>query len=217
MITLREYANKHNISYEAVRKQVEKYHKDLKGHIVKKGNARYLDEKAEAFLDKKRSTAPVIVYEAKENVKDKQIDNLKREVDDLRKEITKLQNNLISSRNQVIEVGQQLIEAREELLEETRKRAALEMAAVKEENKEEPTPKKNADKDAQANGEEEKKAEDTSDSNDDENCLEGLSEAQTDEKKIADQPVDELTSEKAERGPYEKQPKKSFWRRLFGL
>lgn len=55
MITFREYAVKWGISYEAVRKQVTRYEKELKEHIVIQGTTKYLDDDAVLFLDSKRA------------------------------------------------------------------------------------------------------------------------------------------------------------------
>lgn len=62
IISLKEYARQHNISYEAVRKQVKRYSKDLAGHIVKDGRQQLLDEDAVAFLDSKREKNPVVIF-----------------------------------------------------------------------------------------------------------------------------------------------------------
>lgn len=61
MISIKDYASKNNVSYEAVRQQVNRYAKELQGHIVKNGRTKYLDEEAEAFLDEKRKKNPVVV------------------------------------------------------------------------------------------------------------------------------------------------------------
>ena len=54
MTSLKEYAASRKISYEAVRKQVNKYQKQLNGHIFIENKAKHLDEFAVDFLDKKR-------------------------------------------------------------------------------------------------------------------------------------------------------------------
>lgn len=53
-MTLQEYASKHCISYEAVRRQVALYKPSLITHILKKGKTQYLDDYAIAFLEKHR-------------------------------------------------------------------------------------------------------------------------------------------------------------------
>ena len=44
MMTIREYADSQAVSYEAVRKQVRLYKKELKSHITVKNNTQMLDE-----------------------------------------------------------------------------------------------------------------------------------------------------------------------------
>ena len=44
MVTLKEYAEKKSISYEAVRKQVSRYREELGDHIKKEGRTQYLDD-----------------------------------------------------------------------------------------------------------------------------------------------------------------------------
>lgn len=75
-ITLKEYAKLHNISYEAVRKSVNRYKDELKGHIIKINKTQYLDDFAINFLDQKRKTNPIIIYELD---KDEKIRNLEEE------------------------------------------------------------------------------------------------------------------------------------------
>ena len=53
-MTLQEYASKHCISYEAIRRQVAQYRPSLITHILKKGKTQYLDDYAIAFLEKHR-------------------------------------------------------------------------------------------------------------------------------------------------------------------
>lgn len=61
VITLREYAKTHNISYEAVRKQVARFQEELSEHIIDDGGQRFLDETAVAFLDSRRVRNPVVL------------------------------------------------------------------------------------------------------------------------------------------------------------
>ena len=49
MISLKDYAKKKNVSYEAVRKQVNRYRDELGDHLYKKDRTQYLDEEGEAF------------------------------------------------------------------------------------------------------------------------------------------------------------------------
>ena len=63
MISIKDYANENGVSYEAVRKQMKRYEKELEGHIHKDGRTRFLDDEAVAFLQGHRLKEPVAVYE----------------------------------------------------------------------------------------------------------------------------------------------------------
>jgi len=77
LLTIKEYAKKKNITYEAVRKQIQKYKDDeLKDHIIKKNKTQYLDEYAVDFLDNRRRESPVLLYQME---KDEQIETLRNE------------------------------------------------------------------------------------------------------------------------------------------
>lgn len=67
MEKIKDYAKRHNVTYEAVRQQVVRYKKDLEGHIIKKKNVQYLDDEAIAFLDEKRQENPVVVIQEDKN------------------------------------------------------------------------------------------------------------------------------------------------------
>lgn len=112
MITLKDYAKKKNVSYEAVRKQVNRYRDELGDHLYKKDRTQYLDEEGEAFLDGKRASNPVILVE---HDKDEQIDELKHQNEALKIKIMELQDQLIKSKDQLLERDQQLIELKDQL------------------------------------------------------------------------------------------------------
>lgn len=112
MITLKDYAKKKNVSYEAVRKQVNRYRDELGDHLYKKDRTQYLDEEGEAFLDEKRASNPVILVE---HDKDEQIDELKHQNEALKIKIMELQDQLIKSKDQLLERDQQLIELKDQL------------------------------------------------------------------------------------------------------
>ena len=97
VISLKDYAREHHISYEAVRKQVARYKKELDGHLIRDGRQQFLDEEAVAFLDAKRAKNPVAIInigkdEALEAVKQKYTTlleshtALQKELDELRQE-----------------------------------------------------------------------------------------------------------------------------------
>lgn len=93
VITLRDYAKQNNISYEAVRKQVVRYAKELGDHIIKDGRQQFLDEEAVEFLDAKRQKNPVAI--------------IQMDKDDKIRELEETNKNLL------IKVAQQAEELRE--------------------------------------------------------------------------------------------------------
>ena len=106
MITLKEYAKKHGISYEAVRKQVNRYREDLGEHLYKVERTQYIDEDGEAFLDQKRASNPVVVIE---HDKDEQIEELKKQNEALRAKVVQLQDMIISRDAKVMELQDRLL------------------------------------------------------------------------------------------------------------
>lgn len=60
-VTMRDYANQCGVSYEAIRRQVARYKKDLGGHIEKRGRIQVLDDWAVDFLNARRRGNPVVV------------------------------------------------------------------------------------------------------------------------------------------------------------
>lgn len=76
MITLKDYAKQHNVTYEAIRSQVNRYREQLGDHIIQEGRQQFLDDYAVAFLDDRRQKNPVVVYQQE---KDEQIEQLEKE------------------------------------------------------------------------------------------------------------------------------------------
>lgn len=112
MISLKDYAKKKNVSYEAVRKQVNRYRDELGDHLYKKERTQYLDEEGEAFLDEKRASNPVILVE---HDKDEQIEELTHQNEALKIKIMELQDQLIKSKDQLLERDQQLLELKDQI------------------------------------------------------------------------------------------------------
>lgn len=123
IISLKEYARQHNISYEAVRKQVKRYSKDLAGHIVKDGRQQLLDEDAVAFLDSKREKNPVVIFNQD---KDDTIKALEAENKSLLHRVVLLQEQLAEQK--LLTAGKEEAEKRaaeaESALTDVRERAA---------------------------------------------------------------------------------------------
>ena len=74
MITLKDYAKQHNVTYEAIRSQVNRYRDQLGEHIIQDGRQQFLDDYAVDFLDERRQKNPVIIQQLD---KDEQIEQLK--------------------------------------------------------------------------------------------------------------------------------------------
>ena len=126
IISLKDYAKHNNISYEAVRKQVARYKKDLEGHIIKDNRTQFLDEEAVAFLDARREKSPVVIIQQD---KDDRIKGLEEENKTLLQRVAMLQDDLLKSKELQIQLQAETAEQR--LLAE-RTTAAEERAAVAE-------------------------------------------------------------------------------------
>lgn len=87
LTTLKDYADRNNVTYEAVRSQVARYREELGEHIVKDGRQQFLDAYAVAFLDDHRARNPVVVYNAS---KDEEIERLRLENEQLLKKVAAL-------------------------------------------------------------------------------------------------------------------------------
>ncbi len=98
MISMKDYAASKGVSYEAVRKQVNRYKDELDGHIFKQGRTQYLDDEAIAFLDDKRKNNPVVVLNTN---KDEEIERLERENKALLLKIAELQESLLISKDTI--------------------------------------------------------------------------------------------------------------------
>lgn len=111
METIKEYAERKNVTYEAIRKQVTRYSKELKGHIIKKGRLQYLDEEAIQFLDAKRTESLIVV---KEVTKNEEIQRLQADKEMLLVKVAELQELLLKEKDQVKQLQQDKIELMEE-------------------------------------------------------------------------------------------------------
>lgn len=111
MITIKDYATAHGISYEAVRKQLSLYKADLEGHIVVQRRQKFLDDEAVRFLDEHRaqSAVSVLIDDRKGQIKE-----LEEENKLLMKEIARLQAEGNGFRDQII----QLLTEKQQYLED---------------------------------------------------------------------------------------------------
>ena len=67
MITIKDYAAQKNVTYEAIRKQLVRYKKELNGHIIKKNRTQYLDDYAVSFLNDRRRENAITVINTERN------------------------------------------------------------------------------------------------------------------------------------------------------
>lgn len=99
LLTIKEYAKKKNVSYEAVRKQIQKYKdNELKEHIIKKNKTQYLDEYAVDFLDNRRRESPIMLIQMD---KDEEIERLKAEKEALLLELASVNKKLNEVRDKL--------------------------------------------------------------------------------------------------------------------
>ena len=130
MITIKDYAKSHGVSYEAVRQQIGRYiDREVDGfrladHIVKVDRTQYLDDEATAFLDERRAKSPVFIQQEE---RDETIERLRSEVDLLQKRLIAAQDEYrdLLKEKHAIEMREQGLLADKQRIEEF-KAAALE-------------------------------------------------------------------------------------------
>ena len=107
VMTIKDFAKSRGVSYEAVRRQVQKYRnaEELEGHVIRNKGVTYLDEVAVAFLSERRRQSPLVVVHEDQNEqieeKDRQIEELKKRLDILRDELALSQQKRIELQDQV--------------------------------------------------------------------------------------------------------------------
>ena len=89
---IKDYAKSRGITYEAVRRQLKQYDKDLKDHVTKQGKTYLLDDKAVTILDGHRINKTVVVEPTDNMVKD-EVERLKAEISHLKDQVIALQND----------------------------------------------------------------------------------------------------------------------------
>ena len=133
LISLKDYAKQSNISYEAVRQQVNRYRDELVQHIVKDGRQQFLDEMAVEFLDSKRDKNPVVVIQQD---KDDLIASLESENKGLLIKVADLQERLIKEKEERLMLVEkvskvELLQAGKEEAERKAAETALELDDVR--------------------------------------------------------------------------------------
>ena len=104
-ITLKDYAARCGVSYEAVRKSVIRYKKDLGNHLIRKAGCQYLDEDAVKFLTEHRRQNRVVVIREDQN---SEIERLNNVVNDLRNRLDILRDELALSQQKRFELQDQI-------------------------------------------------------------------------------------------------------------
>ena len=101
-MSLGDYAASRGISYEAVRKQVNRHKDSLEGHITKQGKKQLLDDEAVAYLDEHRLDKVVLMQPA---VND-EVQRLEAENKALLMKVAQLQDIIIQKGDQILELQQ---------------------------------------------------------------------------------------------------------------
>lgn len=134
LVTLKQYAKEHKISYEAVRKQVIRYSEELSDHIIKQDRTQYLDPWAVKFLTEKRRESPIVLMNMDQ---DEENQRLKEEVESLKAQLMTAQNELLKSQDERLKAQNRIIELQDEakktLEDRAKYTALLEDNKVKEE------------------------------------------------------------------------------------
>ena len=121
-MSMREYAHKTGVTYEAVRAQVAKYKKELEGHTHKEDGTKkiLLDEYAIKFLQRHRAPRPVVIT-ASDDETQAEIDRLNEQIKQLEAELRKADKEIIA-----------LHEAKEKLIADNARNETLLLLADKE-------------------------------------------------------------------------------------
>lgn len=129
MISIKEYAKTHGVSYEAVRSQVARYvAREVDGfrlaeHISKVGRTQYIDDEGAAFLDERRSRSPVVIQQEE---RDETIERLRTRVDELQARLIAAQDEyrVLMEEKHEIEMREQALLADKRMIDAIRTDAA---------------------------------------------------------------------------------------------
>ena len=143
MISIKDYAAQHGISYEAARQQISRYSgREVDGfriseHINKVGRTQYLDDDAVDFLNERRSGNPVIVQQEGQS---ETIERMRARIDALQNRLIEAQDEyrtLLQDKHAIEMQAQKLLEDKQQV-EELRAstEAAEKRAEVAESDKE---------------------------------------------------------------------------------
>lgn len=112
-MTIKQFAEDQHVSYEAIRRQIVTYRKQLEGHIVRDKQRKLLDEYAVEFLRARRKQNPNIVINQS---KDESIVLLNNQLMAAKDTILNLQQEVVNLRGREVEAVK--AEVRYELLQE---------------------------------------------------------------------------------------------------
>ena len=127
LVTIKQYAESQNVTYEAVRKQIVGYGEELKDHSIRRGRTQYLDDWAVKFLTARRRENPVILLSQD---KDEEIEDLKARIESLQAQLMTAQNELIKAKDEIINLH---VEAKELQADKAKYTLLLEDNKAKEE------------------------------------------------------------------------------------
>lgn len=137
MISIKDYAKAHGISYEAVRQQVSRYAvREMDGfrlsdHITKIDRTQYIDDEGAAFLDSRRAKNPVIIQQEE---RDETIERLRKRVDELQSRLIAAQDEyrVLMEEKHEIEMREQALLTDKQMLNEIRAETAEAVARAEE-------------------------------------------------------------------------------------
>lgn len=137
MISIKEYAKAHGVSYEAIRSQVARYmDREVDGfrladHISKVGRTQYIDDEGAAFLDERRSRSPIVIQQEE---RDETIERLRTRVDELQARLITAQDEyrVLMEEKHEIEMREQALLTDKQMLNEIRAETAEAVARAEE-------------------------------------------------------------------------------------
>lgn len=140
MISIKDYAKSHGISYEAVRQQVSRYcGREIEGfrlseHITKVDRTQYIDEEGVAFLDTRRTKNPVVIQQEE---RDETIERLRAQVGELQAHLIAEQDRYIKliDEKHAIEMREQAMIADKQMIAGIKEEAARAVARAEEAEK----------------------------------------------------------------------------------
>lgn len=129
MVSIKEYAKAHGVSYEAVRSQVARYmDREVDGfcladHISKVGRTQYIDDEGAAFLDERRSRSPIVIQQEE---RDETIERLRTRVDELQTRLIAAQDEyrILLGEKHEIEMREQDLIADKQMIDTIKVKAA---------------------------------------------------------------------------------------------